>query len=71
MLEIRSLLFVTRTVKVERALFVLRDCSGGEMCVATEFRPVYHSVLSSPWAESGEKRFYMSPVGLWKVEFQK
>lgn len=69
--EIRSFLLVNGTVKVERALFVLRDCLGREVCVASEFRAVYHCVLPSPWAESGEERFYTSPVGLWKVEFQK
>lgn len=67
--EIRSPLLVNGTVKVERALFVLRDCSGREVCVASEFRAVYHCVL--PSAESGGERFYTSPVGLWKVEFQK
>lgn len=47
--EIRSLLLVNGTMKVEKALFVLKDCSGREVCVTSEFRAVYHCVLPSLW----------------------
>lgn len=64
--EIRSLLLVNGTMKVEKALFVLKDCSGREVCVTSEFRAVYHCVLPSLWAEksllSGKRDFTQSQL---------